>query len=160
MQDSLYTHTIHTQSDRLDLAESYGTFSISRFHFFFFFFLCVNSNLTWVHCAEDKNHYSCIVYHCSRIVHALKNIKNGSHGTIHTFKNYFATVLSVFSFQFSVSATISSIQTDPENIPIISRALQYPEHACLCLQHYETPYAPNAPLKSFSNLTFYVAQLH
>ena len=31
-------------------------------------------------------------------VHALKNIKNGSHSTIHTFKNYFATVLSVFSF--------------------------------------------------------------
>ena len=27
-----------------------------------------------------------------------KNIKNGSHGTIHTFKNYFATVFSVFSF--------------------------------------------------------------
>ena len=24
-------------------------------------------------------------------------IKNGSHGTIHTFKNYFATVFSVFS---------------------------------------------------------------
>ena len=33
-------------------------------------------------------------------------IKNGSHDTIHTFKNYFAIV-------FSVSATISSIQTDP-----------------------------------------------
>ena len=31
-------------------------------------------------------------------VYALKNIKNGSHGTIHTFKNYFTTVLSVFSF--------------------------------------------------------------
>ena len=31
-------------------------------------------------------------------VHALKNIKNGSHGTIHTLKNYFATVFSVFSF--------------------------------------------------------------
>ena len=27
-------------------------------------------------------------------------IKNGSHGTIYTFKNYFATVFSVFSFQF------------------------------------------------------------
>ena len=27
-------------------------------------------------------------------------IKNGSHITIHTFKNYFATVFSVFSFQF------------------------------------------------------------
>ena len=69
------------------------------FFFSFFFFLRVNSNLTWVH-------YSCTV-------HALKNIKNGSHGTIHTFKIYFATVLSVFSFQFSISATISSIQTDP-----------------------------------------------
>ena len=28
-----------------------------------------------------------------------KNIKNGSHSTIYTFKNYFATVFSVFSFQ-------------------------------------------------------------
>ena len=35
-------------------------------------------------------------------VHILKNIKNGSHDTIYTFKNYFATVFSVFSFQFSV----------------------------------------------------------
>ena len=40
-------------------------------------------------------------------VHILKNIKNGSHDTIYTFKYYFATVFSVFSFQFS--ATISSI---------------------------------------------------
>ena len=32
-------------------------------------------------------------------------IKNESHDTIHTFKNYFVTV-------FSVSASISSIQTD------------------------------------------------
>ena len=31
-------------------------------------------------------------------VHAFKNIKNESHGTIHTFKNYFVTVFSVFSF--------------------------------------------------------------
>ena len=46
-------------------------------------------------------------------VHTLKNIKNWSHDIIHIFKNYFATILSVFSFQFSVSATISSIQTDP-----------------------------------------------
>ena len=27
-----------------------------------------------------------------------KNIKNGSYDTIHTFKNYFVTVFSVFSF--------------------------------------------------------------
>ena len=31
-------------------------------------------------------------------VHTLKNIKNGSHDTIHVFKNYFVTILSVFSF--------------------------------------------------------------
>ena len=38
--------------------------------------------------------------HYSITVHAFKNIKNGSHDTIHTFKNYFATVFLVFSFQF------------------------------------------------------------
>ena len=36
-----------------------------------------------------------------------KKIKNGSYGTIHTFKNYFATVFLVFS-------KISCIQMDPE----------------------------------------------
>ena len=72
-------------------------FSVSRFPFFFFF-LRVNSNLTWVHCSRTVYHCSCTVHHCLCTVHALKNIKNGSHGTIHTFKNYFATVLSVFSF--------------------------------------------------------------
>ena len=51
--------------------------------------------------------------HYADTVYALKNIKNGSHGIIYTFKNYFATVFSDFSFQFLVSAAISSIQTDP-----------------------------------------------
>ena len=37
------------------------------------------------------------------------NFKTGSHDTIHTFKNYFATIFSIFNFQFSV---ITSIQTD------------------------------------------------
>ena len=35
-------------------------------------------------------------------------IKNGFHGTIYTFKNYFTTVFSIFNFN-----KISSIQTDP-----------------------------------------------
>ena len=35
-------------------------------------------------------------------VYELKNIKNGSHNAIHTFKNYFTTVLLIFSFQFLV----------------------------------------------------------
>ena len=36
-------------------------------------------------------------------------IKNGFHGTIHVFKNYFAIVFLVFSFN-----KISSTQTDPK----------------------------------------------
>ena len=39
------------------------------------------------------------------------NFKTRSHSTIHTFKNYFATVFSVISFQFS---TISGIQIEPQ----------------------------------------------
>ena len=35
-------------------------------------------------------------------VYVLKNIKNGSHDTIYIFKYYFATMFSVFSFQFPV----------------------------------------------------------
>ena len=35
---------------------------------------------------------------CSNTIHVVKNIKNGSHNTIYTFTNYFATVFSVFSF--------------------------------------------------------------
>ena len=58
---------------------------------FFYFFLCMNSNLTWIHCLRT-------VYQCLYTVYILKNIKNGSHGIINTFKNYFTTVLSVFSF--------------------------------------------------------------
>ena len=55
-------------------------------------------------------HYLVCPVHCSRdpqISFFNKTfIKNGSHSTIHTFKNYFATVFSVFS-------KISGIQTDP-----------------------------------------------
>ena len=35
-------------------------------------------------------------------------IKNRSHGTIHTFKNYFATVFSVFSFQLYPNGSFSN----------------------------------------------------
>ena len=45
-----------------------------------------------------------------------KNIKNGSRSTIYTFKNYFVTVFSVFN-------KISNIQTDP-NIAFLFVALE------------------------------------
>ena len=43
-------------------------------------------------------YWAVLFTHCSNTVHAFKNIKNGSYSTIHTFKNYFATVFSVFGF--------------------------------------------------------------
>ena len=64
---------------------------LSLFFFFFHAFKLLETSFT--------------VHHCSHTVHGTynhfikkKNIKNGTHGTIHTFKNYFATVFSVFSF--------------------------------------------------------------
>ena len=66
-------------------------FHVHVFSFFFFFF-------------TRFLHFETII-----IVHALfmeptitlfrkKNIKNGLHGTIYIFKNYFVTVFSVFNF--------------------------------------------------------------
>ena len=66
----------------------FSSFSFS-FSFFSFFFY------TWTVTSHGFTLHALFI-----TVHALKNIKNGSHDTIHTFKNYFATVLSVFNFQF------------------------------------------------------------
>ena len=105
---------VRLQRGRLATVFSCVYVSVLRFlcfSFFFFFLLPA-----YVDFGEQKLLF-CIIavlfMYCSNTVHALKNIKNGSHGTFHIFKNYFATVFSVFSFQFSVSATISSIQTEP-----------------------------------------------
>ena len=73
---------------------------ISRFlpfFFFLFFFQRMNSEFTVQRQKSLFMHCSTLFTYCSITVHAFKNIKNGSHGTFHTFKNYFATVFSVFS---------------------------------------------------------------
>ena len=92
-------------SDHLDSTESYGTFSL-------FFF--VNSNLTWIHCAGTKITIYALFIIVHNTGHALKNIKNGSYDTIHTFKNYFVTVLSVFSFsnnKFNPNGTLIHLKS-------------------------------------------------
>ena len=63
------------------------------FFFFFFFYAC-----QWV---GDK-----VTVHGTHNHFIKKKFKNGSFGTIHTFKNYFATLFLVFS-------KISCIQMDP-----------------------------------------------
>ena len=105
----LHNYMWLTHCDRLGFA---STFYTSRFLPFFFFlpaFVDFGGQILLLWTV-----YALFTY-CAYTVHVLKNIKNGSHGTIYTFKNYFATVFSVFSFQFSVSATISSIQMDPKS---------------------------------------------
>ena len=71
---------------------AYRVFHVHVFCLFFFFFFCV-----WTVTSHGFTIHALFI-----TVHALKNIKNGSHDTIYTFKNYFTTVFSVFSFQFSV----------------------------------------------------------
>ena len=80
------------------------------FVFFFFFGACVLKRTKFVvHVLFNTDH---ALFMGPTVTLFKKNIKNGFHGTIHTFKNYFATAFSVFSFQFLISAKISCIQTD------------------------------------------------
>ena len=66
--------------------------------FFFFFFFCSAAIVDFVNCEQ-----------CIHILFTVPQItffsnffiKNGSHSTIYTFKNYFATVFSVSVFSFS-----------------------------------------------------------
>ena len=79
------------------------TFTFQRFFFFFLVTLkryC--SSLLWtVAVTFDREQCICALFMDPQITF-FNNffIKNGSHGTIYTFKNYFATVFSVFNFQF------------------------------------------------------------
>ena len=78
-----------------------------RFSFFFFFFYWVTlkhycSSLLWtVTVTFNRKRCICALFMEPQIT-LFNNffIKNGSHGTIYAFKNYFVTVFSVFSFQF------------------------------------------------------------
>ena len=75
----------------------------SAFHFFFFWFgkacFCgyFQFSMGLMYCLRDSQ--------TSLFIHFF--IKNGSHDTIYTFKNYFVTIFSIFS-------KIDCIQTDPQ----------------------------------------------
>ena len=79
-----------------------------RFLSFFFFFSFSSFQPQWL----IRSSVNSTLMHCSWIpqIPLFINffIKNRSHSTIHIFKNYFATVFSVFSF-----SKISYIQTNP-----------------------------------------------
>ena len=81
---------------------------------FFFFSARMNSNCTVHAHGFTMQETKCTVHRTYDHFVQKKNNKNAYHGTIHSFKNYFATVFSVFS-------KISCIRTDPtylENLTI------------------------------------------
>ena len=73
----------------IELKETESHIAFSSF--FFFFFFPVHEQ-----CRGQKNIVYTLFTNCSCTVYSV-NIHR-SHDTIHTFKNYFATVFSVFSF--------------------------------------------------------------
>ena len=79
-----------------------SAFLLYVFLFFFFFQPTIVDFVNY-------EQYICVLFTVPQIT-LFSNIfiKNGSHNTIYTFENYFATV-------FSVSTKISSIQTHPSS---------------------------------------------
>ena len=68
--------------------------------FFFFFFFCRRFSFYPTKCTIE--YYLCtvhILFMGPTTTLFRKKIKNGSYGTIHTFKNYIATMFLVFNFQ-------------------------------------------------------------
>ena len=90
-------------------------FAFAFFPFFFFFFvhMFVSLRLLFMYCSVNSSRKLWLFYFFFQPISAHRAlfmdsqislfsnffIKNGSHGTIHTFKNYFTTIF--FSFQFS-----------------------------------------------------------
>ena len=88
------------------LDSTYSTFAFSHFTFpSFFFFIFFSPCMRFSF--RGQCHCSCTVHGTHNHFIQKKNIKNGSHGNIYTFKNYFTTIFLVFS-------KISCIQTDPK----------------------------------------------
>ena len=96
-----------------ELAFTALRFSFYVFSFFFFFFYHVfpPSQAATVHVLYMNSSHNIWPVLREQCIHALFTepqisffinflFKNGSHGTIYTFKNYFATVISAINFQF------------------------------------------------------------
>ena len=83
----------------LDWAYCASAFWVSRFHFFFFFFQRLwTVTALFLHMDSMCRRQSALFIEPKPLYSGKKYIKNGSHGNIHTFKNCFATMFSVFSF--------------------------------------------------------------
>ena len=95
-------------SARLDRALRLLEFRFFVFSFFFFFSPSQAVTVYVLYINSNRNIWPVFHEHLTSFINFF--IKNGSHGTIHTFKNYFTTVFSVFNFN-----KISFIQINPES---------------------------------------------
>ena len=86
-------------------------------HVFLFFFFFQPTIVDFVNCEQCI----CVLFTIPQII-LFSNffIKNGSHNTIYTFKNYFVTVFSVLVFNFSKN------KLNP-NTPIVSDGFRFLE---------------------------------
>ena len=85
-------------------------FQFAAFSFFFFFTrflpLAATVHVRYMNSSRNiwpvfREQYIRVLFTDPQILFFINFfIKNGSHGTIYTFKNYFATVISAISFQF------------------------------------------------------------
>ena len=94
-QRLIETNATQTNLGFLALCECLDCADSCVFSYIFFFLFCawtVSSHGFTVHV---------LFMHCSCTVHALKNIKNGSHNTIHAFKNYLLQYFQFLVFSFS-----------------------------------------------------------
>ena len=76
-----------------------GLFCVCVFAFFIFIFCCMRLR-GQSYCSRTVHTIHALFTYCSwdpPPLYSEKNIKNGSHGIIHQFKNYFVTMFSVFS---------------------------------------------------------------
>ena len=91
---------------------AFPAFQLMRFFFFFFFFLtrfvplAATVNVRYMNSSRNiwpvfREQYTYVLFTDPQILFFINFfIKNGSHDTIYTFKNYFTTVISAISFQF------------------------------------------------------------
>ena len=117
--------------------------------FFFFFFFCFHAFLeARGYCSMNSDEQQpqmltfpgeqciCVLFTDPQISFFINFfIKNGSHGTIYTFKNDFATVISAISFQFRQNKS-------------------YPNRPLVCVITYHINYINIAPHVTFRFLIF------
>ena len=112
-QDSWIQQWVLKQNIKCVFGFAFYAFTFAAFFLFFFFFFfhvfsptAVTVHVRYMNSSRNiwpvfREQYTYVLFTDPQILFFINFfIKNGSHDTIYTFKNYFATVISAISFQF------------------------------------------------------------